>query len=110
MSHSVQYWEYRLVEAMFVPDPQHPQELSDQVMFFDHYAKAYREQKSDLDDYFAKLASEGWELTIEPWAYDKPGKDADDSMRPLHSGLDRLFWLHDVPGRKLYRFKRPVKR
>ena len=59
-------WEYLFVEAMFVLDPQNPQGLSNRVMFFDHYAKTYRGQRSDLDHYFAQLSAEGWELTMGP--------------------------------------------
>jgi len=49
--------EYLTVEAVFVPD-------SVNVMFFDHYAKEYRGQKSELDEYLEKLDADGWKLTV----------------------------------------------
>lgn len=113
MEYAWKDWEYLFVEAMFVLDPQNPQELSNRVMFFDHYAREYGGQKSDLDNYFAKLTADGWELTGGPWSYDSPRRKEDEAARllqPLPPGLRHLFSFFDAPGRKLYRFKRPVKR
>jgi hypothetical protein len=110
MENALTDWEYLFVEAMFVLDPQDPQELSNRVMFFDHYAKEYRGQKSDLDHYFAKLTAEGWELTMGPWSFNAHPKKADEAARSFPPMLDHLAWLYQAPGRKLYRFKRPVKR
>jgi len=103
-------WEYLFVEAMFVLDPQKPPGLSNRVMFFDHYAKEYRGQRSDLDNYFAKLSAEGWKLTMGPWSYDVPHRTADEAARPLHPMIRHASRFYEAPGRKLYRFKRPVKR
>jgi hypothetical protein len=33
------------------------------VMFFDHYAKEYKGQRSELDEYLEKLGADGWKLT-----------------------------------------------
>ena len=103
-------WEYLFVEAMFVVDPQNPKELSARVMFFDHYAKEYMGQKSDLDNYFTKLTGEGWELTMGPWSYDVPDRKADEAARPLHPMIHHVSRFYHAPGRKLYRFRRRVKR
>lgn len=51
-------WEYLNVEARFLPASKNA------VMFFDHYAREYKGQRSDLDHYFAKLSVEGWKLTM----------------------------------------------
>ena len=48
--------EYLMVEAVFVPD-------SEVVMFFDHYAKEYRQQRAELDAYLEKLSVDSWKLT-----------------------------------------------
>jgi hypothetical protein len=50
-----QKWENLTVEIRFIPDS------PDLIMFFDHYAHEYRTQKSELDNYLAKLAADGWE-------------------------------------------------
>ena len=57
---SVQKREYLTVEAVFVPG-------SEKVMFFDHYAKEYKQQRSELDGYLEKLGAEGWKLTSNSW-------------------------------------------
>ena len=49
--------EYLTLEAVFVP-------ASEAVMFFDHYAKVYRRQRSELDAYLEKLVADGWKLTF----------------------------------------------
>lgn len=49
--------EYLTVEAVFAAD-------STTVMFFDHNAKEYKRLRSELDEYFARLAADGWKLTI----------------------------------------------
>jgi hypothetical protein len=106
-------WEYLFVEAMFVLDPQNPQGLSDRVMFFDHYAREYGGQRSDLDTYFAKLTADGWERAGGPESYNPPDRKAADAVRlrqPPSPMMQHLSWLFDAPGRKLYRFKRPLKR
>ena len=48
--------EYLTVQAVFIPD-------SETVMFFDHYAKEYKQQRSELDSYLEKLAADGWRLS-----------------------------------------------
>ncbi len=103
-------WEYRFVEAVFLIDPQNPQTLSDRVMFFDHYAKEYKGQKSELDNYFTKLTGEGWELTMGPWSYDIPDRKAGEAARPLPPMNRHVFRFYQAPGRKLFRFKRRIKR
>jgi hypothetical protein len=112
MENALTDWEYLSVEALFVPDPQDPRQHSDRVMFFDHYAREYRGQRSDLDQFFAKLTAEGWKLTDElgPWPYDQPGQDAVRFLSPLPPMIGHLSWMHYAPGRKLYLFKRPHKR
>ena len=50
-------WEYLTVEAVFVP-------VSEKVMFFDHDAGEFKSQRSDLDEYLAKLNADGWKLSI----------------------------------------------
>src|SRR5687767_14507880 len=106
MENALTDWEYMSVEALFVPDAQDPRQLSDRVMFFDQYAKEYRGQRSDLDQFFAKLTAEGWKLTDElgPWPYDQPGQDAVRHLQPLSPTFLHLAWLYHAPGRKLYRF------
>jgi hypothetical protein len=59
---SVKNWEHRTVEVRILPDSQN-------VMFFDHYAKQYREQKSDLDHYLAKLHADGWKQIMGLWPF-----------------------------------------
>jgi hypothetical protein len=54
----MQKWEYLNVETRSLPAS------GSAVMFFDHYAKEYKGQKSDLDTYFVKLNTEGWKLTM----------------------------------------------
>jgi hypothetical protein len=49
-------WEYLMVEAVFVSE--------NAVMFFDHYAKKYKKQRSELDEYLEKLGADGWKLTV----------------------------------------------
>jgi hypothetical protein len=112
MENALTNWEYMSVEALFVPDPQDPRQLSDRVMFFDHYTREYRGQRSDLDQFFAKLTAEGWKLTDElgPWPYDQPDQDAVRPLAPFPRMIDHLSWMHYAPGRKLYLFKRPHKR
>jgi len=51
-------WEYLTVEARFIPHSENA------LIFFDHYAKEYKGQRSELDAYLAKLSAEGWKLTI----------------------------------------------
>ena len=43
------------VEAVFVSE--------NAVMFFDHYTKEYKRQRSELDQYLEKLGADGWKLT-----------------------------------------------
>jgi hypothetical protein len=57
----MQKWEYRSLETRSVPDSQNT------IMFFDHYAKEYKGQRSDLDNYFVKLGAEGWKLTMRSY-------------------------------------------
>lgn len=52
----VQKREYLTVEAVFIP-------ASETVMFFDHYTKEYKRQRSELDEYLQKLGADGWKLT-----------------------------------------------
>jgi hypothetical protein len=47
--------EYLTVEAVFVSE--------NAVMFFDHYRKEYKRQRSELDEYLQKLGADGWKLT-----------------------------------------------
>ena len=110
MKNGFQEWDYLFVETMFVIDPQNPQELSDRVLFFDHYAKEFRGRRSDLDHYFAKLTSEGWELAMGPWSYDDRGGKANGAARTPHPMLRHLSLFYRPPGRKLYKFKRSVER
>src|SRR5689334_15365348 len=49
--------EYLTVEAVFIP-------ASETVLFLDHYSKEYKQQRNELDQYFEKLAAEGWKLTL----------------------------------------------
>jgi hypothetical protein len=56
--------EYLTVEAVFVPS-------SEKVMFFDHYAKEYKKQRSELDEYLEKLGTDGWKLTSNSWFEEK---------------------------------------
>ena len=42
------------VEAVFVSE--------NAVMFFDHYTKEYKRQRSELDEYLQKLGADGWKL------------------------------------------------
>ena len=51
-----QTWEYLTVEAVFVP-------VSEKAMFFDHYTKEYKGQRSELDEYLEKVGADGWKLT-----------------------------------------------
>ncbi len=51
-------WEYLNVETRSLPASRNA------VMFFDHYAKEYKGRKSDLDNYFVKLGTEGWKLAM----------------------------------------------
>lgn len=51
----VQKREYLTVEAVFVSE--------NAVMFFDHYAKEYKKQRSELNTYLQKLGADGWKLT-----------------------------------------------
>jgi hypothetical protein len=53
---AAQKWEYLTVEAVFVSQSA--------VMFFDHYTKEYKGQRSELDAYLEKLGADGWKLTI----------------------------------------------
>jgi hypothetical protein len=46
--------EYLMVQAVFVSD--------NAVMFFDHYAKEYKSQRSELDAYLEQLSADGWKL------------------------------------------------
>ena len=48
--------EYLTVEAVFVSQ--------NTVMFFDHYAKEYKSQRNELDEYLEKLNADGWKLTV----------------------------------------------
>ena len=50
-----QKWQYLMVEAVFVSE--------NAAMFFDHYAKEYKKQRSELDEYLARLDADGWKLT-----------------------------------------------
>ena len=56
--------EHLRLEVRFLPASQTA------LLFFDHYAKQFMSQKSDLDHYFAKLGAEGWKLT----GYDTQGE------------------------------------
>ena len=49
--------KYLMVEAVFVAG-------SETVMFYDHYAKEYKRQRSELDEYLERLGTDGWKLTI----------------------------------------------
>ena len=51
----MQKMEYHTVETVFVSD--------NAVMFFDHYAKEYRKERSELDAYLEQLDADGWKLT-----------------------------------------------
>ena len=53
--HAGQKWEYLSVQAVFVSE--------NTVQFFDHYAKKYKRQRSELDEYLQKLGVDGWKLT-----------------------------------------------
>jgi len=50
-----QKWEYLTVEAVFASE--------NIVQFFDHYAKEYKSQRSELDEYLVKLGADRWKLT-----------------------------------------------
>jgi hypothetical protein len=58
--------EYLTVEAVFVP-------ASENVMFFEHYTKGYKGQKSELDEYLEKLGADGWKLTFAGNLYEGRG-------------------------------------
>jgi hypothetical protein len=49
--------EYLTVEAVFSLVSENT------VMFFDHYVKEYKKQRSELDEYLEKLGVDGWKLT-----------------------------------------------
>jgi hypothetical protein len=51
----VQKREYLTVEAVFVSE--------NAVMFFDHYKREYKRQRSELDEYLQELGADGWKLT-----------------------------------------------
>lgn len=53
---SAQPWEHLTVEAVFVSEHT--------VQFFDYYAKEYKSQRSELDEYLQKLGADGWKLTV----------------------------------------------
>lgn len=55
-NHPAQKREYLTVEAIFASETT--------VMFFDHYAKQYNGQRSELDVYLDKLDADGWKLTV----------------------------------------------
>ena len=55
---SVQKWEYLTAEVVLVPGS------GNAVMFFDHYTKEYKGQRSELDAYLEKLRADDWKLTI----------------------------------------------
>jgi hypothetical protein len=50
--------EYLTVEAVF------PVESETAVQFFNHYAKEYKAQRSEFDEYLEKLSADGWKLTL----------------------------------------------
>ena len=54
-NNAAQTWEYLTVETVFVSE--------NTIMFFDHYAKEYKKQRSELDAYFANVSADGWQLT-----------------------------------------------
>ena len=59
-----QKWEYLTVEAVFVLVSENA------VMFFDHYTKEYKGQRSELDEYLEKLGVDGGKLTLAGNVYD----------------------------------------
>lgn len=50
--------EYLTVEAVF------PAGSEKAVLFFDHYTKEYKGQRSEFDEYLEKLNADGWKLTV----------------------------------------------
>ena len=50
-----QTWEYLTIQAVFVSDHA--------VLFFDEYAKEYKRQRAELDEFLERLGVDGWKLT-----------------------------------------------